>query len=43
MTQKIEAKHGKVVGSFAIRTGKATEQELVEKTREEVRKYRGRK
>jgi flavodoxin len=43
MTQKIEAKAGKVIGSFAIRTAKATEQELVEKTREEVRKYRGRK
>lgn len=43
MTQKIEAKTGKVIGSFAIRTAKATEQELIEKTREEVRKYRGRK
>jgi flavodoxin len=43
LTQKVEGKAGKVIGSFAIRTVKSTEQELIEKTREEVRKYRGRK
>ena len=43
LAQKVEGKAGKVIGSFAVRTVKATEQELIEKTREEVRKYRGRR
>jgi flavodoxin len=43
LTQKIENKGGNVVGSFAIDISKTKEPEMVEKTREAVRKYRGRK
>lgn len=43
LTTKVAKKSGKVIGSFAITTGKATDQEIIEKTREEVRKYRGRR
>jgi hypothetical protein len=43
LTAKVERKSGKVIGSFAISTGKATDGEIVEKTREEARKYRERR
>lgn len=40
MSERIERKGGKVVGSFALSTGKAAEEELVAKTREAARRYR---
>jgi flavodoxin len=43
LTAKVAKKSGKVIGSFAISTGKATDGEIVEKTREEARKYRERR
>jgi flavodoxin len=39
MTDKIEAKGGKVVSSFSIKTGKATENDIVAKTKETAKRY----
>jgi flavodoxin len=43
LTQKIEKKSGKVVGSFSVVTSKVPDDDLISKTREEFRKYQGRK
>jgi flavodoxin len=40
MGERIEKKGGKIAGSFAFSTGKATEEELAAKTREAARRYR---
>ena len=40
MSERIEKKGGKIAGSFAFSTGKATEEELTAKTRELAKRYR---
>lgn len=40
MSERIEKRGGKVVGSFAISSGKATDEELSAKTREMARRFR---
>lgn len=40
LSERVEKKGGKVVDSFAISSGKVTQEELVNKTRELVRRFR---
>jgi hypothetical protein len=40
MAEKIAAKGGKVVSSFSIKTGKATKDDIVNKTKEISGQYR---
>jgi len=40
MSERIEKKGGKIVGSFALSTGKATSEELAAKTRELAQRFR---
>jgi len=40
MSERIEKKGGKVIGSFAFSTGKATEEELAARTRDAAQRYR---
>ena len=40
MSERIEKKGGKVVGSFAFSSGKATNEELAAKTREMAQRFR---
>ena len=39
MTEKVAAKGGKVVSSFSVKTGKATEDDIVAKTKETAKQY----
>jgi flavodoxin len=40
MGERVEKKGGRVIGSFAVSTGKSTEEELAAKTREAAQRYR---
>lgn len=40
MSERIEKRGGKIVGSFAVSTGKATNEELAAKTREMAQRFR---
>lgn len=40
MTERIEKKGGKIAGSFALSSGKATDEELATKTRQAAQRYR---
>ena len=41
ITAKIEKKQGKVAGSFAITTHKVSDEEIIARTKEDIRNYRG--
>lgn len=43
LAEKVKKQTGSVIGSFAVSSNKTTDQQMVETTREEVRKYRGHK
>ncbi len=43
LAEKVEKKAGKIIGSFYLQTNKVPNDDLVAKTREEFRKYQGRK
>jgi hypothetical protein len=40
MSERVEKKGGKIVGSFVLSSGKATNEELAARTREAVQSYR---